>query len=360
MSPNPFVLAAGFGNRLRPLTDVLPKPAVPVMGRPMVGSALARLASAGHRRVVINAHHLADGLRQEVDRWRDRGMPRLEIAYSVEQPDILGTGGGLVAARPLLGEGTSALVNGDILCDFDLPALQGAHVGWGASATLLLIEHPDVERFGAIEVDAEGRVVNLANLARRSGDVAGEAGPPVRRGVFAGVHLVEPAVFDLLPTEGHACIVRQGYVPMMQAGMDVRAVFHEGTWNDLGTIERYLETHADLAGMPFAEMEALLEGQHGIVFGLDGEGNEYGDRSAAEIHATAELRHPVALGRGCVIGEGAIVGPGTVLGEGVTVGRGAQLRSVVAWDGTTIEAGARLDRAVAYMDGGESRLAIGK
>ena len=358
MTVRPFVLAAGFGNRLRPLTDVLPKPVIPLMGQPMVGYALARLARSGFHHVVLNGHHLAERLRDEVTRFRDRELPSLDLEFSFERPEILGTGGGLVATRPMLGAGTCAFVNGDILCDFDLGELLRRHRLSGAAATLLLVEHPEVERFGAITADAEGRVLDLANLARRTrGAAGGDPGPVVRRGVFSGVHLVEPLVFDTLPTEGFACIVRQGYVPMMKAGLDVRAEFHDGTWNDLGTIDRYLQTHVDLMdeGFPGGAAAGLLAGPSGIAFGLDAHGVTYGDPGSVDIAPTAKLAHPVALGAGCTVGPGAQIGPHTVLGRDVMVSKQTTLSEIVAWDGAVVDAD--VYRAVCFTDGGESRIA---
>lgn len=352
----PFVLAAGFGNRLRPLTDILPKPAVPLMGQPMVGHVLARLHRGGFDRAVVNAHHLSGPLRDEVTAWRDERCPDLRLDYSVEQPDILGTGGGLVAARGLIGASSAVIVNGDILCDFDLAALAEHHRRSGAAATLLLAEHPDVEKFGAIVVDDDGRVLDLAGLASRGADASGgSSGPAAGRGVFAGVHIVDEAVFDFLPPSGFACIVRQGYVPMMKAGLDVRAVFHRGTWNDLGTLERYLQTHVDLLdqGFPAGASSSLVE-PDGIAFGIDPAGVEYGDPTRVTVEAGAELRPPVALGAGCVVGSGATVGPHAVLGPRVEVVPASAVARIVAWPGTRLSS--RIRDAVAYRVGDETRL----
>ncbi len=358
MSPDgsivPFVLAAGFGNRLRPLTDVLPKPAVPLMGQPMVGHALARLARAGCSRAVVNAHHLDEVLVERVTAWRDRFQPDMQLDYSVEQPEILGTGGGLVAARSLLGSSSVVVVNGDILMDFDLPALLADHRRSGAAATLLIAEHPDVEKFGAIVTDGEGRVLDLAGLASRSVDAAGGvAGAEQGRGVFAGVYIVEPEVFEFLPPSGFACVVRQGHVPMMKAGLDVRAVIHRGTWNDLGTLERYLQTHADLLdhGFPGGVAGAQVE-TAGIAYGLDAFGVEYGDRAAVDLHGRAVLQPPVALGAGCRVDAGVVLGPHAVVGEGARVGEGAAVSRAVVWPAVSVAPGARIVEAVCYRDGG--------
>lgn len=361
---SPLVLAAGFGNRLRPLTDVLPKPAVPLLGEPLAGYSLARLFRAGCPRAVLNAHHLADRLLLEIQAWVSRALPAMDLRFSVERPEILGTGGALVAARELLGEGTLAVVNGDILCDFDLPALVAAHRASGAAATLLLVDHPDVERFGAVRTDQAGRVVDLAGKAKRRADAVGGAGGAAKSaGVFAGVHLVEPEVFDALPAAGPSCIVRQGYAPMMAAGRDVRGVFHPGRWNDLGTPERYLETHGQLLddGYPGPAATRLLWGDDaprvaGLCSGIDAAGEPWGDADTVQIDTTARLVGPLALGPGVHIGSDAVVGPRAVVGAGARIGAGARVVDSVVWPGAAIAAGAELQAAVAFRSGGRDRV----
>lgn len=357
--PSAIVLGAGFGNRLRPLTDELPKPACPLLGVPLLGYALARLRRAGLRRVTVNAHHLADRLVTEIGAWSAVHLPDLEIRYSVEIPDILGTGGALVAARPLMGRGTVAVVNGDILCDFHLPDLLARHRGAGAAATLLLAEHPDVDRFGAVVFDGDGRVTDLAGLVSRRTDAAGgPAGAEAGRGVFSGVHLVEPGVFEHLPPEGKSCVVRQGYVPWMGAGGDVRGVLHRGQWNDLGTPARYLQTHLDLldGGFPGEDaLDLLWEGAPppGVlpVYAVDVDGVEHGDRSAVRLAAGAGIEPPVALFAGCRLGVGASVGPHAVVGEGVTVEREASLRRAVVWPGATVSVGRSVADVIVFRHG---------
>lgn len=323
---------------------------------PLLGYALARLQRAGLRRITVNAHHLADRMVTEIGAWSTVFLPELEVRYSVELPEILGTGGALVAARPLMGDGTVVVVNGDILCDFDLPALLARHLECGASATLLLAEHPEVERFGAVVFDGDGRVADLAGLgARRAGAEGGPAGDEAGRGVFSGVHVTGPEIFEHLPDSGAACVVRQGYVPLMDAGRDVRGVLHRGRWNDLGTPGRYLQTHVDLldSGFPGGEaLDLLWEGAPppGVLpaYALDADGRAHGDPGAVQLSPGAELRAPLALFEGCRIDRGAEVGPHAVIGAGATVASGATVRRAVVWPGTGIGGGRNLENAIAF------------
>ncbi|MDP7110946.1 MAG: sugar phosphate nucleotidyltransferase [Myxococcota bacterium] len=359
-----IVMGAGFGNRLRPLTDELPKPACPLMGVPLAGYALARLHRAGLREITVNAHHLAPRLVERLGVWAAAHLPDLELRYSVEVPEILGTGGALVAARPLMGDGPRVVVNGDILCDFDLATLLDRHRSSRATATLLLADHPEVERFGAVVVDGEGRIVDLAGLAARRGDASGgPAGSAAARGVFTGVHLLEPEVFDHLPGEGKSCVVRQGYVPLMAAGRDLRGVVHRGQWNDLGTAERYLGTHIELldAGYPRGAAQQLLwEGPPppGVqpAYAVDVHGVEHGDRAALKVSAGVQFVPPLALFRDCRLGAGAVVGPHAVIGARATVeGRAVVQRSVV-WADAHVAADRQLDRAIVFRHGKRNRV----
>ena len=135
-----MVLAAGLGTRLRPLTEFVPKPAVPVAGLPLVQFALGRLRAAGARRVVVNAHHLA-GVMEGVAEDAARAVG---IALSISrEPVIAGTGGALREARAhLAGAEAIVLWNGDILFDVDLPAILAAHRKSGALATMVLAPMP--------------------------------------------------------------------------------------------------------------------------------------------------------------------------------------------------------------------------
>jgi len=274
----------------------------------------------------------------------------------VEVPDILGTGGALVAARPLLGEGPVVVVNGDILCDFDVSGLVTAHREQGGVATLLLAEHPEVDRFGAVIVDIDGRVADLAGLGTRPADAAGgPAGEEAGRGVFSGVHLTERAIFDHLPDSGKSCVVRQGYVPLMEAGRDLRGIVHRGAWNDLGTPERYLGTHVDLMdlGFPGGEaVELLWEGAPppGVLpaFAIDIDGREHGDRGGVQLSPDARLVPPVALFEGCRIEPDAVVGPHAVIDAGATVASRATVRRAVVWPGTGVGPERVLENAIAF------------
>ncbi|HVY45060.1 MAG TPA: sugar phosphate nucleotidyltransferase, partial [Minicystis sp.] len=146
-----MILAAGLGTRLRPLTDELPKPLVPLGDRPMIAHAAARLAAAGVAPLAFNVHHLADA-------FASAALDGLGLV-ALREPRILGTAGGVANARRVLGPGEVVVWNGDLAADLDVGALLGAHVARGLAATLAVAPRPRGE--GTVGLDAGGRVVRL-------------------------------------------------------------------------------------------------------------------------------------------------------------------------------------------------------
>jgi MurNAc alpha-1-phosphate uridylyltransferase len=219
-----MVLAAGLGLRMRPLTDTVPKPLIPVAGRCMLDRALDQLTAAGVSRRVVNTHYLAEKVAAHLRaRQRDEGVTA-EIAVSHE-PDLLDTGGGVVKALPLLGDKPFFVVNGDILWrDGAEPALRRLAARWddGAMDALLLV-HP---REQAIGYDGPGdfRLQADGTLARRDADLA-----PF---VFTGVQILSPRLFAGAPVGAFS--LNRLYDRAAAAGR-LRGLVHTGQWFHIGT-----------------------------------------------------------------------------------------------------------------------------
>jgi mannose-1-phosphate guanylyltransferase len=327
-----MVLAAGFGTRLRPLTDVLPKPAVPVGGLPLLQFALARLRAAGASRAVVNAHHLPDALAR-VAGEASRGSG---VAVSVSrEPAIAGTGGALREARSLLGEARAfVLWNGDVLFDLDLAAVVSDHRASGALSTMVLAPMPPGATYATVDVDASMAVRRIAGHGP-----GGEGLTPLH---FTGVHVLSPALLDRVPASPFACDVnRHVYPPLLERG-EVRAVVAGGYWNDLGTPARYLQANLDLlSGAPVALPGAdpfapLRAASHRVWIAPD-----------AEVEPGAEILGPALVGPGARIDAGGRVGPGAVVGRGCRVPDGAAVERAILWPGTVLRPGERVLGAIA-------------
>jgi MurNAc alpha-1-phosphate uridylyltransferase len=210
-----MILAAGRGERLRPLTDTTPKPLLPVGGRPLIDYHLENLANAGFREVVINLAHQGEKIRETLGSGSDWG---LNITYSPEPPNALDTGGGIHNALPLLGDAPFAIINGDVFSEYPLARLRAIKCD---HAHLVLVPNPAHNPNG--------------DFAIRGGYVTDDAEP---RYTFAGISVYHPRFFD------SASGGRFSVVPMLLKAMNLQRVTGEmfkGVWHDIGTLER-LET----------------------------------------------------------------------------------------------------------------------
>lgn len=230
-----MILAAGLGTRLRPLTYTTPKPLVDVGGEPLIFRALRMLARAGVRDVVVNLHHLGGKIQAALGAGEKFG---LRIVYS-EEPVILGSGGGIKAAERHLAGGTFFVVNGDALIDVDLAALLAFHRQKNALATMVLRPDSDPDSWGAIEIDAEQRIRQFVGKLP-------QPHVPLRKLMFTGVHVLEPAVFGYLMPE-FSSINEVFYPRAIAEGKPIFGYVYEGYWSDVGTPESLEAVRRDAA-----------------------------------------------------------------------------------------------------------------
>ena len=365
-----LVLGAGFGTRLLPLTGHVPKPAIPVLGRPLIGYPLIHLYAGGCDDLWINAHHKVDRLKASIEPWAQRRLQRLRLSWSIEQPEILGTGGALRKLEAeLCGGGPILLLSGDSILGLDLPALVAAHRrnrAEGALATLLCLPRDDADRFGAVRVDEAGRVIDMAGLGRLPG-VSDEEAAASHGTIFCGVHVLEPEIVRALPPDGYSCIVRQGYAPLIAQGADVRAMLapRDLLFHDVGKPGRYLDAQAGLMrpggqrALSVAEgvdpAEALFQE---ASYAVDAAGREFGSPDAVPGLAGAKLEPPFFFGPANRVEAGAVIGPDVSLGARNVVGAGATVADAALWSGVEVPAGGRIEGAIAGVFGGEELRAV--
>ncbi len=227
-----MILAAGLGNRLKPITDELPKPLVPVVGIPNIARLIAHLKRSGISEIVINNHHLPDLLEQTLG---DGSRYGVAIAYSAEK-ELLGTGGGIKRALPLLGDRTFIVINGDALFAPDISKAVELHKKRNSLATLLVREDPESDTYGAVGLDESGQIRKLV--------WAGDERLVAKSYMFTGVHILEPGIGRHLPEQG--CIVRKTYIPLLEQGHPLTGLPTDGYFCDLGTPERFLQANIGL------------------------------------------------------------------------------------------------------------------
>ena len=224
-----MILAAGRGERLRPLTDTTPKPLLRVGGRPLIVWHLERLAAAGFREVVINHAHLGQQIEAALG---DGSAFGLCIAYSPEPTGALETAGGIAAALPLLGEQPFLAVNGDIWCDWDCSrALRLVQPGDRRLAHLILVDNPPHHPAGDFRLAGES--------VRPAAAVTDDAL------TYAGIAVFWPAFFAEVPD---AAVMKLR--PLLDRGIALGTVTgerHDGRWVDVGTAQRLAELDRELA-----------------------------------------------------------------------------------------------------------------
>jgi NDP-sugar pyrophosphorylase family protein len=268
----------------------------------MLDQALALARQHGHHKVLVNAHFLWE----QVAAWcESRG-----VSLQVELPEILGTGGGLRAARDRL-EDRVVVLNADILTDIDLSALLAAVPAGGAA--MALGTDPAVAARAPVLADPSGTLVKLRDLVpEQPGGVPGTH--------FTGIHALDKDVLTLVP-DGFACIVRSAYLDLVPARR-VQTTRHAGLWVDIGTPAEYLRANLDvLAGRVKPPVDPWTRGTRGTGGCWIGEG--------VDLRGTAEA---------------------SVLGDHAVVPEGAVLRRCVVWDGVTVPEGTHED-CILYDEG---------
>lgn len=290
-----MILAAGFGTRLFPLTIDRTKPAIPFLGKPLVGYVAEYIAKFEFKEVVVNLHHQPDSV---INALGDGSQFGVKIHYTLEQPEILGTGGALANARHLLEDETFLIVNGKIITDIDISKAIETHKRSGAIATMVLKENPRCERFTVVDTD-NGQVTGFGTFPDPAAYGPSDPAPLM----FTGIHIVEPTVFDYIENGVYSDIVQVFYREALAEGKHIAAHVASGNWYELSTIPRYLD-------ISLAMMQKDT------------------------IHA----------GEGCTFGEGSDV-QNSVLWDNVKVGKGVKLNRTIIADGVEIPDGSEFTNA---------------
>jgi mannose-1-phosphate guanylyltransferase len=302
-----MIMAAGKGTRLRPLTDILPKPMVPVVNRPALYHILRLLYRHGFREAVINLHHMPPVI---TDHFGDGTWMDMSLTYSFE-PDLLGTAGGVKNNEDFLKDGTFLVMSGDALTDIDLTGLVAAHRRYGSIATLAVKEVSDPSLYGVVVTDDDDKVVGFQEKPTRE-----EARS---RLCNCGIYVFEPEIFSHIPPAQFDDFGRRVFPDLLRQRIPFHAHSVGGYWSDVGNLVEYVRGNADA-------LEGLVEIE------IPGEQIRPGVwlETGAIIAKTARIEPPVAIGRGAVLGDEVVVEGPTVIGEGCVLEDGAHVaRSLV-------------------------------
>lgn len=251
-----LVLAAGMGERLRPLTDVTPKPMLELGGRPLIEYPLAMLRRAGITDVAINVHHLASVIQNGLG---DGSRLGLHITYAPEAV-LLGTGGPLGGLRKFLsdGESTFVIANSDTILDLDLGAMLPFHRDSGAIATIALFHPANIDYYSRLEIDAASRLRRMRLLTRRSpltyDDYPRQLDEAAARSLspfmYCGVIVADSRVLDLIPPKTPWSLMEGLFAPMVAKGKPVFGYVHRGYFRTIDDLKSYDALKAEFASSP--------------------------------------------------------------------------------------------------------------
>ncbi len=297
-----MIMAAGKGTRLRPITDLVPKPMAPIVNRPALYHILRLLQRHGVGEVIINLHHLPDSITGYFGNGAGLG---LKIEYSFEL-ELLGTAGGVKNNEAFLAGDTFLVVSGDALTDLDLTGLVAAHRRRGSIATLAVKEVADPSLFGVVVADDDDLVLGFQEKPSRE-----EARS---RLCNCGIYVFEPEIFShILPGEFDD-FGRRVFPELLRAGVPFHIWEGAGYWSDVGNLGEYVRGNADaLSGRVDVETPGR-EVRPGVWVG-----------ERTSVAQSVRIEPPVVVGSDCVVAEDVVLEGPTVIGDDVTVGAGAHV-----------------------------------
>lgn len=277
-----MILAAGFGTRLKPLTDLKPKALVPVLNKPIIGHTIDYLKTYGFTDIAVNAHHHY----KQIIEYLDEGRPfDIDINVLVES-EILGTGGGIQNSKGFWDNDPFIVINSDILTDIRLDHAYESHKKSGCIATLVL---HDYAQFNQITIDENGHITHFRSTS------------DIEKLAFTCIHIIQPELLSHIPEAKQSDIIAC-YTGLINSGIPVNAyISMNHYWRDIGSIGSYIQANKDmLAGDSFAA---------GTGLNMD---------PTARLEGWAVLGNNVVLEKNTVI-ERSIIWDNVTVKEGVTV-----------------------------------------
>jgi mannose-1-phosphate guanylyltransferase/mannose-1-phosphate guanylyltransferase/phosphomannomutase len=320
-----MVLAAGLGTRLRPLTNEITKPMVPVLDRPVMEHIVELLDRHGFDEVIANLHYFPDSIREYFGE---------RLSYRFEE-ELLGTAGGVRGCADFFGDEPFLVISGDALTDIDLGAFVARHRQAGGIATLAVKQVPDTREYGVVLHDRDGRITGFQEKPEPE-EALSDLGN-------CGIYMFDPQIFDYFPQRPFVDWAQDVFPVLLDN--DVPFHIHEVReyWNDVGSLaELRRGTFDALRG----ELRLQIEGEEvrpGVIVA--------GRAGWSPIKEDTDIEGPAWIGQDVEIGADVrLMGP-LVLGDGARIGDRAQLRESIVFPGTEIARDSILIGAIAGHSG---------
>lgn len=317
------IMAGGEGTRLRPLTSLRPKPMVPIVNRPIM-EHIVRLCFWHHiDEIVATLQFMPQVIRDYFGDGEEWGV---SLSYAVEDKPM-GTAGSVKNAQALIGDEPFVVISGDALTDVDLTEVVEFHKAKGGAVTIVLKHVPDPLEFGVVITAEDGRIERFLEKPTW-GQVFSDT-------INTGIYVLDPCVFDLIPTEGQFDFSADLFPLLMEQGHELYGYITDRYWADIGSLAGYMQAHAD-----------VLDGKVGVYVPGVKAANAVWVGDGADIDPDARVGDHVVIGSNVKIRAGAEIGDYTVLGDSCLVGVETKVDHSVVWSDAFLGAGSAVRGAV--------------
>lgn len=314
-------LAGGRGTRLKPLTDHLPKPMVPIMGRPLLERSISELERCGTNEIVLSTCYREDRIKKHFT-----GNDGLKAKINYVSEDIpLGTGGAIKNCQKYFDD-TFLIFNSDILMNIDCNDMVKYHREKHADVTIAATYVPNPSSYGVIEYDSNGYAVTFTEKPK--------PGEERSNYINAGVYVFNPDVLELIPSGRVVSVEKEIFPKILEKGLKIAVYRKDSYWLDIGTPEKYMKAHRD-----------IFDG-HCQIAENDFTKNDIYGFSNVKMHETTKVIGPVWFGKNVRLGANVTVGPNAVIGSGFQTGRGCNIRDSIVWDDVSIGSGVNIVNSI--------------
>lgn len=318
-------LAGGMGTRLKPLTDDLPKPMVPIMNKPLLERSMANLKENGIHEIVISTCYKSQYIK---DYFGNGDKFGLNIEYVCEDAP-LGTGGAIKKTGHLYDD-TFLVFNADILCNMDFRKLIEFHKAKSAAVTIAVTKVENPSAYGVIEYDQNDYALSFTEKP---------AADQIKSNfINAGVYVIEPSVLKGIPENRPVSVERDIFPALLEKGDKIAVYKGCSYWMDIGTPEKYLQTHVD-----------IMSGACKIA-GVDFSNQTIVKECKSFINPSVIITGPVYIGTNVKIGPYATIGPNVVIGDNVRIHTGGKITESVLWNNVEVGVFAKIEGSVAASD----------
>ncbi|HTX54079.1 MAG TPA: mannose-1-phosphate guanyltransferase [Candidatus Baltobacteraceae bacterium] len=319
------IMAGGFGTRLRPLTNTLPKPMIPMANKPMMEHIVDLLRQHGMTELVTLLHFQPELIERH---FGDGTAFGVHMTYVSPKEDY-GTAGAVKNAEALLGGGPCLVISGDVLTDFDLGAAVAFHRERRADLTILLTRVENPLRYGVVITEPDGRISRFLEKPTWS-EVFSDT-------VNTGIYLIEPSALALIPPRCEFDFSKDLFPLMMRNKLQLFGYVAEGYWRDVGDLQEYRLAHRDILK---GKVKVCIPGRR-----LEGPGKDVWLGPDSRVDYTADLRGMVLIGKGAQVEAGARIS-NSVIGDGCSIAGGATVSDSVLWSEVAVGPGATLEHNV--------------